>query len=241
MVKAPLFNLDQLTGRSRTHLTAVSEPGAFLHTSAVVPFLALKAAAAADGIDLVAVSAFRDFDRQLAIWNAKFRGERPMQNRRGEAIDSRRLTPDERVDAIQWWSALPGASRHHWGTDFDVMDRAAVPAHYRLAMEAREYGPGGPFHRLTTWLDARMHAFGFYRPFATDRGGVQPEPWHLSYAPIAVCAARELTLDGLRTVLASAAIEGKAEVLAALARNFANFVINVDDPPGTALGSPLLK
>ena len=31
--------------------------------------------------------------------------------------------------------------------------------------------------------------FGFYRPYASDRGGVQPEPWHLSYAPVARAGA----------------------------------------------------
>ena len=38
-------------------------------------------------------------------------------------------------DAILLWSALPGASRHHWGTDFDVFDRAAVPPDYRAAVD----------------------------------------------------------------------------------------------------------
>ncbi len=33
----------------------------------------------------------------------------------------------ERVAAILVWSALPGASRHHWGTDCDVIDAAALP------------------------------------------------------------------------------------------------------------------
>ena len=82
----------------------------------------MRAAAAADGIDLVAFSSFRDFDRQLAIWNGKFRGERPMQDRAGRRSTPGALSPAERVAAILWWSALPGASRHHWGTDFDVMD-----------------------------------------------------------------------------------------------------------------------
>ena len=87
----------------------------------------MRAAAAADGIDLVAFSSFRDFDRQLAIWNGKFRGERPMQDRAGRPLDALALTPAERVAAILWWSALPGASRHHWGTDIDVMDAARCP------------------------------------------------------------------------------------------------------------------
>ena len=60
-----------------------------------------------------------------------------------------------------------------------------MPAGYKLQVVPAEYHAGGPFHRLTTWLDAHMHAFGFFRPYTTDRGGVSPEPWHLSYAPVA--------------------------------------------------------
>jgi LAS superfamily LD-carboxypeptidase LdcB len=232
------FSLDQLTGRSRTHLSELASPPCALHKDAIAPFLTLRAAAAADGIDLTAFSSFRDFDRQLGIWNGKFRGERPMQDRAGRPLDASSLTPAERVTAILWWSALPGASRHHWGTDFDVLDATAMPAGYKLQVVPAEYGPGGPFHRLTTWLDARMHAFGFFRPYATDRGGVSPEPWHLSYAPVAERAQATFSADKLRSVLAEAAIEGREEVLAALDRNFANYVVNIDAAPATARMSP---
>ncbi|HUQ08961.1 MAG TPA: M15 family metallopeptidase [Steroidobacteraceae bacterium] len=234
------FTLDQLTGRSRGHLSEVADPVCTLHKRVVSPFLTLRAAAAADGIDLVAFSSFRDFDRQLAIWNGKFRGERSLLDRVGQPLDVARLTPAERVEAILWWSALPGASRHHWGTDFDVMDAAAIPPGYKLRVVPDEYREGGPFHRLTTWLDRHMHAFGFYRPYTTDRGGVSPEPWHLSYAPVAMAAAADFSVEGLRAVLESAAIEGRAEVLAALTRNYSNYVVNVDPPPEFATMSPLL-
>jgi LAS superfamily LD-carboxypeptidase LdcB len=129
MTETQEFTLDQLTGRVRTHLRELKEPPCALHQEVMQPFLAMRAAAAADGIELVAFSGFRDFDRQLGIWNGKFRGERPMQDRSGNALDALALPPAERVEAILWWSALPGASRHHWGTDFDVMDaRAMRPA-----------------------------------------------------------------------------------------------------------------
>ena len=240
MVGTPLFTLDELTGRSRGHLSELTDPACTLHKQVVSPFLTLRAAAAADGIDLVAVSTFRDFDRQVAIWNGKFRGERPLQDKAGRPLDVTRLAPAERVEAILWWSALPGASRHHWGTDFDVVDAAAMPPGYRVQLVPAEYGVGGPFHRLTSWLDRRMHAFGFYRPFDTDRGGVSPEPWHLSYAPVATAAAAQLTVGGLREVLAASAIEGKDEVLRTLARNYENYVMNVDAPPVLAAAAPRL-
>jgi LAS superfamily LD-carboxypeptidase LdcB len=234
------FSVEQLTGRTRSHLREIIDPTCTLHREVVSPFLTLRAAAAADGIGLAAFSSFRDFDRQLAIWNGKFRGERPMQDRAGRPLDVTLLTPAQRVEAILWWSALPGTSRHHWGTDFDVMDTSATPAGYKLQVIPAEYLEGGPFHRLTRWLDENMHAFGFYRPYSTDRGGVSPEPWHLSYAPVAHIAATQLTVRDLSVVMEGAAIEGKDEVLASLDRNYAAYVLNVDAAPLAALKSPRL-
>jgi hypothetical protein len=86
-----------------------------------------------------------------------------------------------------------------------------------------------------------MHAFGFFRPYATDRGGVSPEPWHLSYAPVAQRAQAAISAGKLRAVLADSVIEGKEEVLAALDRNFATYVLNVDAAPAVALLSPPLR
>jgi LAS superfamily LD-carboxypeptidase LdcB len=240
MTETAKFTVDQLIGRARDHLSELTDPPCALHNEVVAPFLAMRAAAAADGIDLVAFSSFRDFDRQLAIWNGKFRGERPMQDRAGIPLDALQLAPAERVAAILWWSALPGASRHHWGTDFDVLDARAPPAGYKVQVVPAEYLAGGPFHRLTTWLDANMHAFGFFRPYTTDRGGVAPEPWHLSYAPVAGRAQEALSMDTLRAVLAASDIEGKAEVLASLEPNYSRYVVNVDAAPEAALLSPRL-
>ena len=234
------FTVAQLTGRTRDHLTELSDIRCSLHREVVGPYLAMRAAAGADGIELTAFSGFRDFDRQLVIWNGKYRGERPMQDRNGKPLNALSLSPAERVDAILWWSAMPGASRHHWGTDFDVMDPSVLPAGYRLQVIPSEYEPGGPFERLTAWLDAHMHAFGFFRPYTTDRGGVRPEPWHLSYAPVAHRAQQSFSIDGLRAVLAAAEIDGKEQVLESLARNFASYVVNIDSPPEAALLSPRL-
>ena len=241
MPESAEFTLDQLTGRDRGHLKDLSDPRCSLHKEVVRPFLAMRAAAAADGIDLVAFSSFRDFDRQLSIWNGKFRGERPLQDRAGRPLDAATMSPGEKVAAILWWSALPGASRHHWGTDFDVLDGKALPYGYQLQVVPAEYLPGGPFERLTRWLDQRMHAFGFFRPYTTDRGGVQPEPWHLSHAKVAARAQRQLSLEALKGVLGAAEIEGKPAVLESLARNYSSYVVNVDAAPQSALFGPQLK
>lgn len=123
------MNALELTGRARTHVIEVPELGCSVHRDVVAPLLDLAAAARAEaGIELSVVSAFRDFGRQCDIWNAKWRGERALLDRSGRPLAAQGLDTDARIDAILAWSALPGASRHHWGTDLDVIDRAALPS-----------------------------------------------------------------------------------------------------------------
>jgi hypothetical protein len=182
-------------------------------------FHALREAAQTEGLDLRAASSFRDFDRQLAIWNGKFRGERPILDRAGNQLDAASLSPEERVDAILLWSALPGASRHHWGTDFDVFDAAAMPERSQLKLVPEEYASDGPFASLTAWLDTHMHRFGFFRPYVAPTGGeeprgVSPEPWHLSFAPLATQCLSQLTPEVLSRAIESSSIDGREIVLA---------------------------
>ena len=106
----------ELTGRARTHIVDLPE-GCAVHVHAETPFLAMRRAASQAGFDLAAASSFRDFDRQLAIWNGKFTGEKPLYGDGGELLVAQAMSPAARVAAILIWSALPGASRHHWGTD----------------------------------------------------------------------------------------------------------------------------
>jgi LAS superfamily LD-carboxypeptidase LdcB len=220
----------ELTGRARTHVIELERPTCTLHYEVVASFLAMRDAAAVDGIDLQARSSFRDFDTQVAIWNRKWRGERPLLDRDGRRIERSRISDAECVDAILCWSALPGGSRHHWGSDIDVIDANAVPNGYEVQLVPQEYAADGIFARLTNWLDANMRRFGFFRPYRVDRGGVSPEPWHLSYAPVSVPALEALSLSMLRQVVESSAIEGKPHVLARLPEIYTRFMLPIDPP-----------
>lgn len=231
------FSHSELTGRSRGHVLELADPPCCLHREVVGPFLAMRAAAAREGIDLVPFSSFRDFERQLAIWNAKARGERALRGADGQLLDALALDEDARVEAILHWSALPGASRHHWGSDFDVMDAAAMPPGYRLQVVPEEYAPDGVFARLSAWLDAHAAQFGFYRPYATWRGGVQPEPWHLSHAAVAQAALRQFSVEALRAALAAAPLAARTAVENRLPAIVARYVLNVDAPPPAALSA----
>jgi len=177
------------------------------------------------------VSSFRDFDRQLLIWNAKARGERELLDRQGRPLDPRALGEEQLVDAILAWSALPGASRHHWGTEIDVVDGRVLPEGERAPLLVAEYGPGGRFELLAEWLEDCSEGFGFFRPYAADRGGVQPEPWHLSYAPVSEQALAAFSLQTLGTALAGAGIEAPETVARLLPEIWSRYVVNVDRPP----------
>lgn len=226
-----LFSPDELTGRSCGHIVDVAEPPCRLHNAVVAPFMSLREAAAADGIDLVPASSFRDFDRQLAIWNGKCRGERELRGPDGELLDPATLGDDALVEAILQWSALPGTSRHHWGTDFDVIDRAALPPGYRVQFVTEEFAPGGVFQRLNDWLDVHAAQFGFYRPYGAYRGGVQPEPWHLSYAPVAQDALAQFSVVVLQQALDASSLLARDAVAKRLPGIVERYVMNVDRLP----------
>jgi len=199
-----------------------------VHAGIVGPLLALQAEAAKAGFDLRVVSGWRGFARQSQIWDAKLTGERAVFDDAGCAVDMASCSPLQQVCAVLRWSALPGASRHHWGTDIDVVDAAAMPAGYAVQLtEAESRGMFAAFH---AWLDERIandQAFGFYRPYDRDRGGVGPEPWHLSYRPLAQQYAGVLTEAALRELWQGHALQGKDVVLGNLPMIYQRFVCAV--------------
>ena len=241
--RSTLLDLLELTGRARTHIVQLERPRCALHRDAVEPFLALRDAAAQDGIDIAVFSAFRDFAAQAVIWNRKYAGERPLYDPDGELLDHRSLSEEQLIEAILSWSALPGASRHHWGSDMDVFDAAAVDPDYRVQLLPAEFASGGPFARLDRWLARHAGRFGFFRPYDRDRGGVQPEPWHLSYAPVSSVALELLTPELIAAAAEEIELLGRAAVLPRLGEIFQRYVLNVtsfESAGGPPLASEML-
>lgn len=196
---APALDMRQLTGLDDAHLVTLP-CGNRLQPAAAEAFLALQDDAREAGFELAIASSFRSFERQLLIWNGKARGERKVHDDAGREISMAGLSGREQLHAILRYTAIPGTSRHHWGTDLDVYDAAAVADDYPLQLSPAEVAPGGVFDPLHRWLDERMSAggsMGFYRPYATDRGGVAPERWHLSYAPLATACAATFSVEVL--------------------------------------------
>ncbi len=190
----------QLTGLDDTHLVTLSD-GHRLQVPVARAFAELQAEARRAGFELAIASSYRSFFRQLAIFNDKVSGLRPVYDDAGQVVLMDRLTAPEQLHAVLRYSALPGGSRHHWGTDLDVYDAAAVSADYALQLSPAEVASGGVFDDLHRWLDERIatgRSSGFFRPYGVDRGGVAPERWHLSYAPLSSSYVNYLTCDALR-------------------------------------------
>ncbi|WP_310734211.1 M15 family metallopeptidase [Shewanella sp. SR44-3] len=215
----------QLYGLSATHLVDFEanvkgsindyRESLLLEPRTLKAFLSLKQAALIAGFDLCICSAYRNFDRQLAIWNAKARGQRALLDNNSQPIVHENLSPDELIDAILLWSALPGASRHHWGTDLDVYDANKITK-AELQLVSHEYQLGGPCYALAQWLSLHGPEYGFYFPYQAGLSGVSPEPWHISYFPVAACYLADYDSHDLIQLIAQSDISPKAALLARL-------------------------
>ena len=216
---------DQLLGLDESHLILVGRGPHRLTAATAAAFNDMQVAAAYEGFNLQAASSWRSFERQLAIWNGKWRGERPLLDAHNQPLDALQLGETERLHAILHWSALPGTSRHHWGTDLDIYDPDCLPVGTRLALEPWEYEAGGWFADLGEWLGDHMSDFGFFLPYAKPLDaaqGVAYEPWHISFAPES--GEQRLDPDALALCLQQADIEGKECILAHLDEILARYV-----------------
>jgi hypothetical protein len=141
-----------------------SRGGLHLRNEVCEAFQAMHAAAAVEGIELVALSATRPFGHQASIWNRKWNRAQTMG-----------LPPLDRARTILMYSSMPGSSRHHWGTDVDI--HSLEPADFQSGKGAEVLG----------WLREHGGDFGFVEVYTDDstRTGYQPEAWHWSYRPLA--------------------------------------------------------
>ena len=126
-----------------------------LTAAAAAAWQAMRDAAAADGVTLLLVSAFRSIARQHEIVAAK-------------------LARGQSLEAILQVSAAPGFSEHHTGRAVDI----GTPDSPALE-EAFEQTPA------FAWLQANAGRFGFVLSFPRDNAcGYLYEPWHWCYQQV---------------------------------------------------------
>lgn len=114
-------------------------------------------------IPFIVVSATRNYQYQNGIWSNKW-------NKKKSTISN----PQQIAKDILRYSSMPGTSRHHWGTDFDIT--SVEPDYF-------DQNPQGQI--LYQWMNENMAKYGFCQPYKAGRkGGYSDEKWHWSYAPI---------------------------------------------------------
>ena len=188
-------DLDIIIGKSQNNLVGDSIR---LEVNTYKAFKKMEAAAKRDGIYLKIVSAYRGFERQKLIWNNKYE----------KFTNDFSLEPEKAISEIIRFSTVPGTSRHHWGTDIDIIDGNFPDEENVLVSE--KFEKDGLFYKVKNWLDNNSKNFGFYLTYTNDknRKGFEFEPWHYSYKPVSVKYYRALIKTDLKKIIKSLDING---------------------------------
>lgn len=183
------FTLSQLIGKGNPDITGDTYTSK-MHKDAKQAFSKMKTEAKKDGITIEVVSAYRSFDRQKEIFEKKYK----KYLAQGE-------TPEQAIQKIIDYSTIPGTSRHHWGTDLDLID-GSVPRPEHV-LQAKHFHGTGVFCKFKEWMDANSERFGFYLVYtdAPSRKGFRYEPWHYSYAPVSVPMLQEYKQLDVKKIL----------------------------------------
>ena len=168
-----------------------------LRETAHLAFLKLKADALKDGIKIQVVSSYRNFDHQKRIWERKY-------NR----YINQGLTPQQSIKKIIEYSTIPGTSRHHWGTDLDIVDANVKQPNSLL--NPKHFNTLGPFCKLKEWMDINAEHYGFYLVYTErkDRKGFKYEPWHYTYKPLSGAYLKQYKALDIKTILKNDKLEG---------------------------------
>ncbi|MGC4022289.1 MAG: M15 family metallopeptidase [Cyclobacteriaceae bacterium] len=152
----------------------------FLRSETFEAFKKMAESAKKDSITLFIVSATRNFDYQKKIWDDKWTGKVKVKEKNLSTVSD--LT--ERTKKILLFSAMPGTSRHHWGTDIDINEAE------------EEYFESREGKKAYQWLTTHASEFGFCQPYTSKhngRTGYEEEKWHWSYMPLSKKFLEEYT------------------------------------------------
>ncbi|PVW17025.1 M15 family metallopeptidase [Marixanthomonas spongiae] len=190
------FTVDQLIGKGNPDIVGDSYRSK-MHKEAKKAFFKMKKAAAEENIQIEVVSAYRSFERQKQIFEGKY-----------SRFIKQGLSPTQAIEKIIEYSTIPGTSRHHWGTDIDIIDGNAPRP--KSVLQPEHFHGTGPFCKLKAWLTEHANSFGFYEVYTNNanRKGFKYEPWHFSYAPVSKSMLQEYKQLDVQAILKKENIKG---------------------------------
>lgn len=126
-----------------------------------------------EGIKLNIISGYRSWWHQKAIWENKWNGNTLVE---GRNLSKENLNDTVKALEILNYSSMPGISRHHWGTDLDLLE-----------IEDSLFTQGNAKDGYK-WLVNNANKFGFCQTYTVIDSirptGFKEEKWHWSFFPI---------------------------------------------------------
>ena len=201
------YSIVELLGKEDIELYG---EGINLRKEAYEAYEAMKKAAYQDGFDIKMVSSYRSFERQRAIWERKYI--------QFTEVDG--MAPIPAMEKIIEYSTIPGTSRHHWGTDIDIID--GYPKVSGDVLLAEKFEGEGPFAPFKKWLDENSEKYNFHLVYTDSyfRRGFKYEPWHYSYAPLSKPMLEQFRQKNILKLLSNETFEGSENFTRTFLKNY---------------------
>lgn len=198
------FNPSETDGFSKVPEEMCSK-AMYVQSEVLASFVKMREAAAKEGVNLFIVSGTRTFNDQKAIWNRKW-----------NLLISTNKDSMAVANEILKFSSMPGTSRHHWGTDIDLV--SVDPTYF----------DNGQGKKIYEWLISHAREYGFCQVYSnkeeTGRTGYSMEKWHWSYMPIS-----QKYLEAYIEIINYSDLKGFAgDTLSSRLRVMENYVVGVE-------------
>lgn len=188
------FSKDELIGKGNPTFYG---DGFKLRKEAFQMFNLMKKAAKDAGFSIHVISSYRSYSHQNGIWERKYKENR-----------AKGLSHQKTIEKIIEYSTIPGTSRHHWGTDLDIIDGTkGIPAN---PLSEVHFNEGGRMRKFKLWLDEYAEDFGFHLVYTQVEGrkGFNYEPWHFSFKQLSQPMLKEYNELDLKQMLQSNKLMG---------------------------------
>ena len=171
-----------------------------LRNEAHEAFLSMQQKAREEGIEIKVVSSYRSFAHQKSIWNRKY-----------NTYTSEGLSPEKAIEKIIEYTTIPGTSRHHWGTDIDIVDANVTQPKGDILLE-EHFNKGGVYSSLKQWMETNASEFGFCLVYTKDedRKGFKYEPWHYTFEVLSKPFLEQFCELDLYEILSKNQLEGSS-------------------------------